>query len=632
MPPKASVASPASRVASGPCIGLLALVCLIFHATANAQEPLAPDRPQAYQVSRFELDYLHPHPDLPAVEQLLQTSLRLGFADGVYYGPEAGVRRVQRTIAALNDEPTRLYDAAAVQAVIEAVLDELVTREFMGVFVAPDPTQIDRRGRDLRDEDETVLRLIIGVGRVADVRTLAYGERFDVDEAENLPVHERLIARSPFAQGDLLNRRALSDYAARTSRHPGRRVDAAVSAAPQPGGVSLDYLVTENKPWAVYFRTGNTGTAQTGKWRQEFGFFHNQLTNNDDILQLQYVTAEFDDYHAARASYEAPLLGIEPLRWRVVGNYAEFTATDVGIFAEDFEGRSWNVGGELIGNVYQRGDFFVDVFAGARYLDVDVESPVPFPARGREQFVLPRLGVRTEWEAVALRHRAMLQVEGQAGDATNVSTNELDDLGRPGASRGWLVLSWMIEQRAFIDALLRDLEAAQQADRALLAHELLVRFRGQYGFDNRLIPQAQQVAGGLYTVRGYRESLVAGDDVYLLTGEYRLHVPRLFGLRDEPRELFGDEFRVRPQSPYGPTDWDLALRAFIDVARVESNAGRGFVAEPSETLVGTGVGFDLAYRQNARVGLDWGIALSSTDRGDTSVGSSRLHLLVTVLY
>ena len=44
--------------------------------------------------------------------------------------------------------------------------------------------------------------------------------------------------------------------------------------------------------------------------------------------------------------------------------------------------------------------------------------------------------------------------------------------------------------------------------------------------DNRLIPHAEYVVGGLYTVRGYPENALAGDTTLVFTTEYRFYVPR----------------------------------------------------------------------------------------------------------
>ena len=50
----------------------------------------------------------------------------------------------------------------------------------------------------------------------------------------------------------------------------------AVSQSQVPGGVVLDYLVSEAKPWTVYAQASNTGTKETESWRERFGFIHNQ--------------------------------------------------------------------------------------------------------------------------------------------------------------------------------------------------------------------------------------------------------------------------------------------------------------------------------------------------------------------
>ena len=56
-------------------------------------------------------------------------------------------------------------------------------------------------------------------------------------------------------------------------------------------------------------------------------------------------------------------------------------------------------------------------------------------------------------------------------------------------------------------------------------------------FGNRLIPQAQMVLGGFYSVRGYEQSLMAADSVALARAEYRYHLPMALKIRQEPLEL-----------------------------------------------------------------------------------------------
>jgi hemolysin activation/secretion protein len=165
---------------------------------------------------------------------------------------------------------------------------------------------------------------------------------------------------------------------------------------------------------------------------------------------------------------------------------------------------------------------------------------------------------------------------------------------------------------------------------ATLAHELFGSFRGQYAFGSRLIPQAEQVLGGLYTVRGYPESIANGDSMFVGTVEYRYHVPRDFSIEPEPRKFMGQDFRWAPQYVYGRPDWDLILRAFFDGGRTYNSNRQSF--ESDDTLLGTGIGVEFVFRRNLDVRLDWGIALKDVPAANVDAGDNRLHFVLTVLF
>ena len=60
---------------------------------------------------------------------------------------------------------------------LEHIRDYYVGRNIAGVYVAPDPLQIDETGTDLRPADQPDLRILITTGIVTELRTLASGER-----------------------------------------------------------------------------------------------------------------------------------------------------------------------------------------------------------------------------------------------------------------------------------------------------------------------------------------------------------------------------------------------------------------------------------------------------------------------
>jgi hemolysin activation/secretion protein len=519
----------------------------------------------------------------------------------------------------------------------------------LGVFVTPDAAQfalVDGRVVDRRAPGDTSLTLLVTIARVSEVRTVALGERVPEDQTINHPLHARLLSRSPIvgenAEGAadsspetdgkvrLLRTDLIDDFVYRLNRHPGRRVDPSVSAPGEaPGQTRLDYIVTENRPWLFFGQVSNTGSGSTSAWREHLGFIHNDLTNHDDIFQVGYHTANFQDVHLLYTNYTRPIT--ERLKWRVEGSWYTYLASDVGQPDADFEGDGYDFGGELIYNFYQERELFLDLFAGAKFQHVGVDNQLA-QVEGDSDFFLPRVGVRLERHREDTRTDAMLglrfNMPGVAG-----TDDDLDPLGRTDPDRSFAVLQGEVTHSFYLDPILRT-SAGQGSQGAGLAHEILLAGRGQSSLGSRLIPNEQMTAGGLYTVRGYPESIVAGDSVYMGTLEYRLHVPRALSPELNPGSFIGEPFRWRPQYEYGPTDWDLVLKAFVDAASVSQSSRESF--EFDSTLIGAGIGAELAITRRFNLRADLGFALNEVrDASGESVvdaGHVELHLVLTVIY
>lgn len=604
--------------------------------TVPAPMPLPEDGP-AYPISEFIPLFVREHEGLPSIEYVLETHVRLGLTAEGYVASRADMPVVLLRLGDLVERPVVVFYASAVQQVLEAVRDRLVTWELMGVFVAPHPDDISDQGTDLRAEGEDSLRLLMTTGIVTELRTLASGERIRASERINHPLHEQIRRQSPIRPVEageeiedmaLLRKDELDRYLFHLSRHPGRRVDVSIAAALEPGGVALDYLITENRPLVTYFQISNTGTRQTDRVRERLGFIHSQLTNNDDILSFDYITSGFDDdANAVVGSYEAPLDDEGRVRWRVFGNWSEFTADQVGFFGQNFTGESWSAGGEVIVNIHQQREMFVDFVAALRYLDVQVDNGSG--TRGDEEFVLPSLGVRVDQTTEWFSTRGGLKLEF---NIANLDSVEVTQLGRTGTDDDWVVLQGNFSHSFYLEPAFnrKAWEDPTTPESSTLAHEFSVDLRWQYAFGDRLVPQAEAVAGGLYTVRGHPESAVAGDNVIIARFEYRYHVPRAFAIDPEPEELFGEPFRTAPQYVYGRPDWDLILKGFFDVARVTLNDRLSF--EKNETLIGAGIGAEFIFKRNFNVRLDWGFALDDVTTARVDSGSNRLHVVATILF
>jgi len=617
------------------------------------------------KVGRFVISYRFAHPQAPAIEDLLNTEVELGQTPEGYVKARPGVPSVMVRLADVPDRPIELYRLSGIEAVTDAIRDQLGKFNVLGVVVRVVPNQVNLRaspddpdfGKDLRT-DTTDLRIEVIMALASQVRTLAFGDRVKPEFRVNNPIYDRIREGSPIQpaedmddpdRSDLILKNRLDDYIYRLNRHSGRKVNAALSIGDDkksPTGeqlptVSLDYLVIENKPWLLYFQLSNTGTDATGEWRERVGFIHNQLTGRDDTLSLDFITSNFEDSNAFIGSYEAPFPGADKLRWRVFGTWNEFTADDVGQGSQtrDFDGDGWSAGGELIANIYQHRELFVDLVGGVKWQHVRVEDKSAGGSEGEDDFFLPYFGLRLERETDIATTYASVNFEFNLPDLASTSS-DLDALGRPLADDSWTAFQWDVTQSLYLEPLLIPTAWRDTANgRPTLAHELLVSFKGQYAFDNRLIPSFEQVAGGLYSVRGYKESATAGDGVMIGSAEYRFHVPKAFtsgyrvredGTHAQPGQLFGKPFNWVPSQPYGSADWDLILKSFLDVGRTIISDIPG--AEDEETLIGAGVGFEFQYKSNFSLRVDWGVALKDVESAEIKAGSNRFHFLATFLF
>lgn len=638
------------------------------------------DAAPTWPVGDLELRYPDAHEDHPAIELLLPVELDLRPTANGFTAAAGGEPSEIHRFGASGTSPVAL-DVEGLVAVLTAVVQRLHELGFYGVDVRPAASDFDLRAeQDLRPTGQTRLALEIRIGRVAQVRTIAAGERVKSDWTIDNEIHEKIRADSPLQPAgvggddatDLLDRRALEDYLHRLSRHSGRRVEAALSPGEAPGEVVVDYRVLEAKPWYVYAQGSNTGTARTNLWQQRYGFSHRQLTDRDDVLSIEYMNTGFEDVNALTARYQAPFFGserprwmnrrrgdpewldwiprdsipwwgVDRLRWEVEFGWARSEVGNAATFlnlVNDFvRSDGFLYGGRFIYETYQYRDFFVDLWGGLRLRDVTVDNSTQ-RTEGNALLVLPRVGVRAERRNELSSFSADVQLEGQVN---GIDESNRVALGRLDTDDRFAQIGIALAYSTYLEPLLRPEAWRDPATHtsSTLAHELAVSFRSQITLDDaRVIPQANATLGGLYTVRGYPQSIAVGDDLYVGSLEYRFHVPRALPIERRPLSLplIGD-FRAAPQQVYGRPDWDLVIRAFVDAGHTRRNDSAGLPGEQNQTLVSAGVGGELQILSNVRARLDYAVALTDERgpdgrNGDNLVndGDSELHVLISIVY
>ena len=605
------------------------------------------DGERVYPVWPFEVGFFSPHPELPAVSTFMRHPIELVAEANEWNAMDEDSmdRRVTVTLGELNESGPMAFSASAIQSINKQLGAILTGDGLLGVRVAPSSDQIvstgENAGTDLRSD--TLLQLGIDVGRVAEIRTLAAGDRIDTEERVGHESHQTIASGSPLktaednenSHGDLLRQEQLDDYLYFLSRHPGRDVEASVASSQFVGGISLEYTISESKPWTAWFQYGNIGTKSEDYQRYRWGFYTTQLTGNDDIFSLQYVTSNFSDTNAVMGSYEAPIGLDGRLRAGINGSWSQYFADQFGfgaIVSDAISGTSWSGAGELRWNAYQDGPLFVDVVGGLRLQHLSTTNTLFRPRVFSDQasFLIPYGMLRAEKTGNWSQIDATVGLEGNVLSHSQQTLEVVGLRGNPADK--WIRFNGILSGSTYLEPLL---DPAGWADpstpkSSTLAHEIYGRISGQYSFGSRLMPQFQDVVGGPDTNRGYPVYVVAGDDVLNLTGEYRFHLPRTFDPDDSPGTLLGEPFRMAPQYVYGRPDWDLVLLGFVDASWVRQS-GNNFL-ESNDTLVSVGLGLDLTLKTNMRIRLDWGVALKSLQNRSYDAGQNRLYVQASLYF
>lgn len=622
---------------------------LLAPSHARAQTQLVADQPQTpattttlqpgtialdgerRHVTKLDLFYLREVAGAPPLADILAGTVELAEVNGAWTPPYEGLPTQQvalRDIGTIG--PQYLHDST-LSIISRAVADRIKQLGIIGVYAEPDTTQfrLSETGIiDARAATDTSLRIGIALGFVQNIRTIAQGERIDPQSAENNPIHAWIHTHSPLSttHPHAIDRIALDDYLFRINRHPSRQVDAA--AAPtgdDSGATNIDFLVAEARPWTAFVQATRDGRRDDDEWRYLFGFTHNQLTNHDDILAFTYRTS-LDNVNTLQASYDRPIDDARRLRAKVQGSYYAYTSADVGQSGATFEGDGWNTSAELTFNFYQNADLFIDAIAGARVDKIRVDNQFA-DVTADETITVAYIGARLEQYRAASATSASIMLEFSIDGLDGES---VDTLGRFNADENWATIKLDASHSFSLDSLF-DRSISQFT---LPTHELALTSKAQLSLGSRLAPNYQDVIGGLYTVRGYPESIVAGDNSFAASIEYRLHLPRSFAPREEPGSLFGNPFRWRPQYPAGPIDWDLIFRSFLDVGYVSQVDRESF--ERDNTLIGAGVGLEFVLVRHAVMRLDYGWALSEVEDGAgnaiVDVGDNQWHFVATFIF
>ncbi|MDI1321050.1 MAG: ShlB/FhaC/HecB family hemolysin secretion/activation protein [bacterium] len=620
--------------------------------SAPAQETTVPPAADANSVAieHFEFRYGLQHPALPSLEELNRVGVRLTKEGTVWHPAPAKAGEV--IMLGSIPEGSR-FDGDALREIAQEVVRWYNLRGMFGVWVSF--LDVEASSSGLTDNrpaaDNRTARVVVWASQVAEVRTLARGNRFKTQFSVNNRKHRGIIAKSPLhpgktpaEPGSLFRKDLLDAYLHGLSLHPGRLVEASIASAGEPGKVVLDFLVNESKPWQIFSQLNNFGTEQTGLWRGRLGYQDNQLTNHDDILNIDVIsTPDFKTY-GSFLSYRIPLWRPAKLLMRVYGSYGDFLANnDATLQGLRFAGKNWLGGLELTNRLSLRRGWQLESGLGANFTHYESQSILSgtLAGHGFSNFLIPFVSETLSRDAGSWAFDANLRYDTTVGSFANTDpATGISALGRILADSSWTSLRWNVGGFVYVESLFRG------ADRApYLANQLSLRVKGRYLLKgSRLIPQEEEPIGGALSVRGYAESELSADNFATATFEYAFHVPRTLK-PGEPATLFRSPFKWRPTKPQQNPDWDFIVRAFYDfghrqVTPIQLGAAPtpgAAVALSDKTLnlSGTGAGIEFLLKQNFSLRCDVGMALTEL-RDDTQpqgkeiiVPAGQIHYYLT---
>jgi len=571
-------------------------------ASSRELVPLEKDGTR-YLINSLHFKYVEEHAEHPSLESLHDLEVELLQSNRGFVYPREGEEAMIFSRAEWEKEKayTWFYSTALIK-IAQTVVAHFHKIGLSGVHVSVDPNQINESGEDIRSKGNHSLTFLVKTYPIKEVKTISKGLRFKEEYIINSPKHHLILANSPVQTGakNLLLQDVLDDYLSYVNRYPGRRVDAQLTGAEVKGMLNLDFLVTDDRPIKGYVHTANSGTEGTRKWIERIGFIHYHLTGADDIFSFEYATAGFEDFHSVRASYDRPILSLDRTRLKIDAAWSEFSASQFGIEDDLFLGNQERVGIIFTRNIFQKKELFLDLIGGARWHHIMVNNKL-LQQRGKEDFLIPTLGIHLEQKTRESKLFAGLSMEWNMGGVAETKAGELPRLGRTNTSVSWLVLKGNLQASYYFDKWFDSYEPTKP-----LKHELYFGFAGQYAFNERLIPQMQRVIGGSETVRGYPQSLAVGDSAFSSQLEYRYH-------------LALEKFHLRP-----------TFFVFVDGGRTVNNSRLSF--EHNQSLLSSGIGFELLYKEHVKLHIDLGFALKRARFDDVQSGDNELHISLVFVY
>lgn len=391
-------------------------------------------------------------------------------------------------------------------------------------------------------------------------------------------------------EGETPNTRDIAANLVLINENPAKKTT--VQFLPGKGEGVLNTLINvkDKSPSKYSLALDNTGTESTGKYRLGIAYQHANLTNNDDILNLQYTMSEKSNtLHVYGLSYHYPLYSLNSS----LDFFGGYSTVDSGVIANSFtvSGKGTVLGTRFNQVLSKQGNYAQRLSYGLDYRSYNTDA-IPLSGGGS---IIPDIAV----------HPLSLTYSGQWSFPTsatgfnfqlhyNAFTSSKDDTefsaSRTGAKPNYLIYRYGVEHaQTFAKTWqMRFALSGQETSNALVSGE-------QFGI------------GGATSVRGYNERDVSNDKGFQATAE--IYTPN-----------YADSLWMKGA--------DARFLFFYDLGQVSRN--KALAGETtSSKLSSVGAGFRVNYHDKVSFKLDFASSLKSSltqNKGETKIHANLIYI------
>lgn len=395
---------------------------------------------------------------------------------------------------------------------------------------------------------------------------------------------ERLLKEMPaFRPGEILYLPNVKSQLARVNRNPDLKVAPVLMPGKKLGTIDVEFRVKDKLPLHGSLELNNRSSHDTTDLRANAALRYDNLWQKEHSLGLQYQTSPEDTEEVAlvTGTYNMPSFIDDD---HMIALYGVWSDSDTAT-ADDIQviGSGTIFGGRYMMNLEPLESYLHNLTLGMDFKDFDEDiegdkKPVRYLLWGASyNGIIPDKGGQTQF---GFGLNAAFRSLGSDEDAFDVK--------RRGAKGSFLYFTAQLERLQKLGG----------------GFHLLMAVNGQLA-SQPLISNEQYSAGGIYDVRGYKQSELSGDNA--VRGTVEISSPDLGQLMGISKHL--------EMTPY----------IFYDMAALETKdplPGE----EPNEMIQGAGAGVRGYMFKHLAYQLDWAMALEGTDRIDS--GASTVHFVI----